>query len=154
MIRYFLLFRQILPFIFLNIIMSIILTSCKKETIDVNSFWNCNNSQGLDSLATANKLSSSWLWSKQYCDNGMGTKKADKNIKIIFNSIGTFSILENSISISQGTWKLKKVEDNLYALNLSQPSKYLYGRILFCDNQVLFSNSYLDGCDNLFTKSN
>ncbi|MEJ7823438.1 MAG: hypothetical protein WKF85_14030 [Chitinophagaceae bacterium] len=152
MIRLVLLLNQFLQVSFLTIITALILTSCKKD-IDIISFSNCNNSQGLDSATIAMKLSSSWLWSKQSCD-GVGTRKADKNIKIIFNSIGTFSILENSIAIAQGTWKLKNIGGNLYELNLSQPSQYLYGRILFCDKQVLFNDSYRDGCDNLFTKSN
>ena len=36
---------------------------------------------------------------------------------------------------------------------LDTQSEYLFGRILFCDNQVLDNDSYRDGCDNLFTRS-
>jgi hypothetical protein len=129
-----------------------IFIGCKKDNIDVNSFQNCNNSFRLDSAATANKLSGSWLWLKQSCDGGV-SKKADKNIKVTFNSIGTFSVMENTTVITQGNWKLELVNGN-WELNTNSLSQYLDGRILFCDNQLLFSASNKDGCDNLFTKSN
>jgi len=146
-------FRKILAPVLFIPITAIILLSCKKDRIDVNKFWNCNNSQTLDSAGIAAKLSGLWLWSKKYSDIG-GTKKADKVIKVTFNSNGTFSILENSNTITQGIWKLEIQYGTEYILSLNQPSEYLHGTILFCDNQVLFTSSRSDGDDNLFTKSN
>lgn len=48
---------------------------------------------------------------------------------------------ENNIIIKQGTWKLKLVDINPWGLELSQSSEFLYGKILFCEEQVLFNNS-------------
>ena len=131
------------------------LIACKKEKLDINAFWQCNQSQNLDTTAISSKLLGSWSWSKQVCGDGAGKiKNADKNIKVTFRTDRTFSVDENAISLTQGTWKLVKVDSNSWELDLSSQSEYLYGRILFCNNQVLYNDSYRDGCDNLFNKSN
>lgn len=130
------------------------LVSCKKEKLDINHFWQCSMSQNLDSEAISNKLVGSWTWTKQSCFWTNITKSADRNIKVSFNSNATFSVYENSNTLTQGTWKLKQVDGNFVGLDLSSASEYLYGRILFCNNQVLFNDSYRDGCDHLFIKIN
>jgi hypothetical protein len=131
------------------------LTACKKDKLDIGSFWNCNQSQNLDTTTISSKLFGSWRWGKQVCGNGAGkTKTADKNIKVTFKTDRTFSVNENATLLTQGTWKLVKVDGNSWVLDLSSASEYLYGRILFCDYRVLFNDSYRDGCDNLFDKTN
>jgi len=131
------------------------LVACKKENIDIDKFWNCNQTQNLDTSAISSKLIGSWNWSKQACGDGAGkSKTADKNIKVTFRTDRTFYVNENATLLTQGNWKLVQVDGNSWGLDLSSTSEYLYGRILFCDNQVLFNNSYRDGCDNLFAKSN
>ncbi len=134
--------------------LTLILNSCKKETINLNDFWQCNKSQNLDTTAIASKLTGSWTWKKQSCFWSGKTIRADKAVKVTFNSNRTFSLSENSIIVTQGIWKLKIVDSNMYGLDLTQPSEYLYGRILFCSDEVLFNDSYIDGCDNLFGKTN
>jgi hypothetical protein len=132
-----------------------LLTACKKDRLDIGSFWSCNKSQNLDTTAISSKLFGSWNWSKQVCGDGAGKlKTADKNIKVTFKADRTFSVNENATSLTQGTWKLVQVDGNSWGLDLSSVSEYLHGRILFCDNQVLFNDTYRDGCDNLFNKSN
>lgn len=130
------------------------LVSCMKEKLDINHFWQCSMSQNLDLEAISNKLVGSWTWTKQSCFWTNITKSADRNIKVSFNSNETFSVYENSNTLTQGTWKLKQVDGNFVGLDLSSASEYLYGRILFCNNQVLFNDSYRDGCDHLFIKIN
>jgi len=78
---------------------------------------------------------------------------ADKKIKVTFNSNSTYTVLEDSSIVAQGNWNLKIVYANMWGLHLTSPNSYLYGFISFCNNQVLFSNSYLDGNDNLFKKA-
>jgi hypothetical protein len=129
-----------------------VIISCKKEPLDINLFWQCNNSQNLDSASISNKLTGSWTWTKQSCFWSGKTTNADKNVKVIFNSNATFSVSENTNIVTHGSWKLTIVDSNMWGLDLTSPSDYLYGRIIFCENQVLFNNSYIDGCDNLFFK--
>ncbi len=140
--------------IFLSLTICFILFSCKKDILDINSFWQCNSSQNLDSTAISNKIVGSWTWAKQSCFWTGKTKTADKKIKVTFNSNATFTILKNSSIITQGNWKLNTIDSNMWGLDLTPSSDYLYGRILFCNDQVLFNDSYRDGCDNLFEKVN
>lgn len=128
--------------------------SCKKDTIDIDNFLQCTKTQNLDSALVANKLSGSWIWKKQSCDYDKKVKRADKTVKVTFNSNGTFNVVETANIVAQGTWKLKILDSALYGLDLSQPSQYLYGKILFCSNDLLFNGSSNDLCDNLFSKSN
>lgn len=128
--------------------------SCKKDTIDVNSFWQCNQGQNTDTAVIANKLTGSWYWTKQACASTGATRVADKKIRLTFKVDHTFTITESNSLLTMGTWKIVQVDGSSRGLDLSSPSEYLYGRILFCDNQVLFNDSYRDGCDNLFTKNN
>ena len=130
------------------------LTACKKDKLDIISFWECNQSQHLDSLAIPGKLIGSWKWSKQSCFWAGKTISANKNIQVTFKNDQTFSVSEDAITLTQGTWKIGKADVSSWGLDLSSPSEYLFGRILFCGNQVLFNDSYRDGCDNLFDKLN
>jgi hypothetical protein len=134
---------------------SIVLSACKKDKLDIGSFWDCSKSQSLDTIAISSKLFGSWNWSKQVCGEGAGkTRAADKEIKVTFKTDRTFSVNESATLLAQGTWKLVQVDATSWGLELSSSSAYLNGRILFCDNQVLFNDSYRDGCDNLFNRSN
>jgi len=131
------------------------ITSCKKDTLDISSYWQCNKSQNLDSAAISGKLIGTWTWSKQFCGLGGATESANKNITVTFSNNHTFTVNENSNILTQGTWKLIPGGNvDSWQLDMSSPSEYLYGMILFCDNQVLFNNSYIDGCDNLFNGAN
>ena len=128
----------------------LIFLSCEKNN---RTLWECGNSQFLDSTVISNKILGSWRWTKQLCGDGAGSILiANKNIKIIFDANTTFSVLENSSILTQGNWKLKIVDSNIWGLDLNSTSEYLYGRILFCNNNVMFNNSYIDGCDNVFVK--
>lgn len=137
---------------FAIIMFAFFVVSCKKEKIDINSFMQCHNVQHLDSTGIFNKITGSWHWVKQYCSGSKNATGADKTVTVTFNANATFNVLENSLIIAQGTWRLKMADINLWGLDITTQSNYLYGRILFCDNQVLFNNSYIDGCDNLFNR--
>lgn len=128
--------------------------SCKKDPstfVNAAQLWDCNKTQEFDSTKLANKLIGSWQWSQSSTE--LGSKRADKNIKVTFSTTGTFSTTENSNVITQGHWRLKVVDSNILGLLMDNPSEYLHGRILLCDNQVLFNNSYIDGSDNLFIRA-
>lgn len=130
--------------------------SCLKDEvdrIDMNQFWNCYSSQNYDSIKLASKLIGAWKWT-EYNAALPVTKKADKDIILNLTESGTFTVTESSVIITQGNWKLKIADSNCYELDLDESSSYLHGRILLCDNQILFNASYIDGADNLFVRTN
>lgn len=136
--------------LFLLLTICLIFLSCKKN--NDRTLWECGSSQFLDSAVISNKIIGSWVWTKQLCWDVDGIMTANKNIKITFNANTTFTVLENSAILTQGNWKLKIVDSNIWGLELTSLSEYLYGRIIFCNNQVMFNDSYKDGCDNVFVK--
>jgi hypothetical protein len=127
------------------------LISCRKDGIGFQDFVKCSMAQNLDSTAISAKLIGSWTWTKQRIPNTNKFKDADKNIKVTFNMDSTFSVIENSNVVIQGTWKLLNY-GIYYGLQTNQYSQYLAGGVYFCDSQLLFVNSYSDGLDNLFEK--
>jgi hypothetical protein len=137
------------------IVISFLTFSCSKdkiEQIDTTQLWDCFKSQNYDSAKLASKLIGTWKWTKYYAEIP-GTNKANKDVFMNLTKEGSFVVTENSIVITQGNWKLRVVDFSNFELDLNKPSIYLYGRIVLCDNQVLFNNSYIDGSDNLFVRT-
>jgi len=127
--------------------------ACNKGTSDNQLLRQCDNSQYIDSTGTATKLIGSWRLVQQRLGSNGEVVMADKIVIATFNSDSTFTVMENSVITAQGNWKLYTFSDNTWALNLTSPSNYLYGAISFCNNKVLFTDSWVDGNDNLFEKA-
>ncbi len=134
--------------------------SCKKDNadsdsvkIDMKGLWECNEDQNYDSTKLAAKLVGNWQWFIYSCYWSGTTNKADKDVRVTFTSYGTFWVKENSVIVTQGSWALKDEDSGILGLQLDTPSQYLYGRILLCDDQLLFNHSYIDGCDNFFVRN-
>ena len=141
------------------VIAGLIIHSCKKDKsseIDWKAIKECNNAMHLDTTAVASNLVGKWQLKAWYCGfcTEPGTHNPDKTVIISFTSARLFTVTENSTIVTQGNWYIGKVDTNNWGLQTSSPSRYLFGYILFCDNQVMFSDSYIDGADNLFDKVN
>lgn len=139
-------------FVFMFLVVIVGLTACKEPELSIQSFWDCHHSQRLDSSAISGRLVGSWVWSQQSCFLTRKTTKADKSIKVVFHIDQRFQVFENTTEITTGTWQLKASDSGTWELDLSSTNRYLNGRILICDNQVVFNNSYIDGCDNAFVR--
>ena len=137
-----------MKYAFLLLTVCLFFISCKKHTSDVNSLWPCDIIND-DSTSIASQIVGSWSWNRYACSTG-NLMMAVKDIKITLDSNATFIILEDSSVIAQGTWKLKNSVSNQWELDLSSPSEYLKGFIMFCNNQVAFIDSYEDGRNHYF----
>jgi len=135
--------------IFLLLIIWLIIFSCKKDASGIDSSWPCDILE--DSSATSIQIVGTWKWTKRELATGK-LVIADKNIKATFNSDKTFTIKENVSIIEQGSWSLKSPLAGYWALNITSQSNYLNGFILFCNNQILFTERYMDGNANYFEK--
>ena len=130
----------------------LLLFSCRKDASD-QLLWQCDNSQVLDSAAISTQIVGSWRLVQQRLGSNGEVATTDNSIIVAFNSDSTFTVLENSSVTTQGNWGLYKFSSNSWALDLTSASPYLYGIISFCDNKVLFTDSVVDGNDNLFEKT-
>src|SRR5688500_6112933 len=98
--------------------------SCKKDKSEVQQLWNCNEAQHFDSTKLANNLVGTWKWKKK--SYGLTTTPADKNVVVLFDSKGKFSVTENSVAVTRGNWRLKPVDSEIWGLALDTVSQYLY----------------------------
>jgi len=121
-----------------------------------SDFHDCYNSKPWDSASMANQLVGSWKFIEQGCI--VNSQVADEVI-VAFDSLGFFTVSEKSNVVTQGSWKLKMCDKNfngvdstMFELDLDKPSAYLFGVILPCENQVMFWESYTDGCNTFFEK--
>ena len=130
----------------------LLLFSCRKDASD-QLLWQCDKSQVLDSAAISTQIVGSWRLVQQRLGSNGEVATTDNSIIVTFNSDSTFTVLENSSVTTQGNWGLYKFSSNSWALDLTSASPYLYGIISFCDNKVLFTDSVVDGNDNLFEKT-
>jgi len=136
--------------VFLSFIICLSLFSCKKrDSLHTGSPSPCNEYE--DSASISNKILGSWKLTSSSCWNDAASP-ADKNIQVSFVSNGTFILQQNLSVIAQGNWKLKSIISNQWILDLTAPSNYLSGYILFCDKRVSFADGYRDGCNNFFDK--
>ena len=139
----------------LSLAICLLLLACKKDDSDDQKPWTCvDYSQTLDSSVIADKILGTWHFVKERGGSNGEVLMADKNIQVTFEPNFTFTVVENSSVITQGDWRLKKFFDipKEWELDVSSPSRYLRGRIVFCDNQLVFSYSALDGNDKLFKR--
>lgn len=126
--------------------------SCKKLTINLDNYYECSRPVSSDSTAIAQKLIGSWRWISKSCFWEGKLKPSNKKITVSFNNNQTFSIKEHSNTIARGSWKLVVADGSFWGIESSTSSDYIIGRILFCKNELLFNDSYRDGCDKLFRK--
>jgi len=131
--------------------------NCKKrliKKIDIQHYYDCHQAQNLDSLGLSKKILGTWKWNKISClevhEKG---RRADKDVVVKFTSDGNYILKEESKTIAQGKWSLVIV-DRMLGLALEQPSNYLQGKVLVCEDEILFHGSYIDVCDHLFKREN
>jgi hypothetical protein len=140
--------------IILSLAICLALFSCEKpETIDPGALLECHQSQQLDSAAISTKLVGTWSFSSGFCYKKKLTNPLTIG-KANFSDNGRFTVADFNGSVRQGTWNLKSLGSNMWGLEMTPQSEYLYGRIVFCKNQVLFDNTDVngEGCYHLFSK--
>lgn len=143
--------------IYLTLVTCIVFLSCKKNISGSPPFFNCDH-QIQDSSVLANKLVGSWKWIKTRSGATGEVSQADTLRILTLVPDSTFSYIEGTTILAQGTWSLKIMPGTSYwNLNIEPESYYLMGSVFICKNQMnqmeLFY-SYLDGPDVSFERIN
>ena len=128
--------------------------SCRKKEIstEIGAYAECDTFTKLSESATISKLIGTWIWVRRSCYWNPKVVPADKNAVVTFNADKSFSVVEDGITLTQGTWKLK-TDSRVWELDLSKENRYLYGYITFCNtNEVSFDNTATDACKFTFVK--
>lgn len=138
--------------------------SCRKEKADrvdakptlgfnLQEVKKCHQQQNQAPSQITSRLEGTWSWLSFTCHWSLdSTFTADKHVVVTFSDAGVYKVFENSTIESEGTWKLSQTTDNNWTIVTERPSEYLNGYIWLCNDEVIFHNSYLDGCDYYFVR--
>ena len=135
----------------------LILISCKQKEnppVDQSDFWTCHHESTWDSLTTQNTLIGEWNWESVTCPRMIegGSTEDYTGLSVEFKSDQTLDLKQEGVITQTSSWHLVEGQEGLFTLTIEPPVYQLNGRILFCKQQVEFSNSYLDGCDLFFKR--
>jgi hypothetical protein len=114
----------------------------------------CHQTATWDSLTIRNKLLGLWAWEYIQCFGNPqnGNYEDFKGMTVDFKPNNTVEIRTNGQMVQTSTWTMVNLNDGYFSIQTSPLVLQLPGRIMFCAERVLFSDSYTDGCDNFFIR--
>ncbi len=142
-------------FLFLALCIAII-SACKKDEIKLPQKyeWKCGYENTLDSTEIYKKLEGTWDWAFISCIelSGLSNGLSFKGLTVTFAPDHSLTARHKGMLMQNSKYRLEKELDGSYTLFTEPMVLQLYGRIIFCEDKVLFYDSYVDGCDNYFEK--
>jgi len=114
-------------------------------------YYDCHNMHQWDSLKVHNALLGSWIWDSTKCPT-FGTKSMDENnYKLVFIGDSKLNVYKNSVLETEAWWSVKGT-NNSFTIQTEPSIEKAFGIIFFCENKLVFVNSWVDGCDFFFKK--
>lgn len=122
--------------------------------ISQGDMWICHQNAVWDSVATINHLIGEWEWEYIRCfwNPEDGNYDDFKGLSIDFKSDNTLDVKMDGLVTQSSAWSIEGSNENLFVIRVEPIVLQAVGQILFCDNRVEFNDSYVDGCDNYFTR--
>lgn len=145
------------------LIMFTIQISCIKEKdpvviqappITLPNMLECHRMVSWDSLTIHTQLLGKWEWEYIQCywKPEEGNYQDFQGLLVEFKSDNTLEVKVNGQTTQTSIWQVINLNDGNFSINVNPIVVQLPGRILFCTERVLFSDSYTDGCDNYFKR--
>jgi hypothetical protein len=139
---------------------TLIFLGCNDDDIDqrpmsINEISNCYKQQEWNENKIAEELKGKWQWiyTENFWSPDKGRNTENEKLIVEFNSDTTLKVhINNELNDSTRWFVLPLTNSDLYVLELEKPIQQLYGQILFCENILMFFDSYRDGTDNYFRK--
>ncbi|HTO16745.1 MAG TPA: hypothetical protein VLZ83_13330 [Edaphocola sp.] len=137
------------------LLLTIVFFSCQKRAlrIDLSNIVNCHQNNPHDSLDIIQQLNNA-TW-QLFTHQGFDEKSENmKNRNILLNiTNGYFTISENGFQLFAGPFAIERNQDDpSYFQIVKNETSYMGGKIIICNDQLLFHDSYRDADDNLFKK--
>lgn len=133
--------------------------SCKKDeaapAFDLDAMRACHLRGNTDSLAVARSLVGKWDWRFSRCDGNMSGSAPVRDLLAEFKADGTLTLYEDGQPVQSSPWQLEYaggITAREYRLRLSTRIAQVAGVIYVCGDQVVFSESPLDVCDNYYRR--
>jgi hypothetical protein len=124
--------------------------------VTLDNMLQCNNQRNWDSTSTHDALIGKWRWEFINCYfNPEDANGQDfKNLSIEFMQNDSLVVKVNNQLSQISSWYVTMLNDGYFKLTVNPIVLQLPGRVLICDDRVLFYDSYTDGCNNYFKKQN
>ncbi len=144
--------------IVLLFILFICMNGCEKEShlppIDIVDIQDCHYGVLKDSITMREILLGEWNW--EYVSCFWTPEKANytenEGMVVQLYSDCTLNVNENGKITKTANWKLINIEPNYFQLETDPRIDELQGYILVCNDRIVFFYSYIDLCDNYFTR--
>lgn len=146
--------------IFFLIFTILIFFSCAKNDaflappLGLGEMWDCNAKAKFDSIKMRQTLLGEWEWTYVGCAwfPEKANRSENKGLKIKFQANDTLIVFQNDQKMQTSSWKLTNGDAGLFAISSSPYVDLSLGRIMVCSDILVFNYSYIDGCDNYYTK--
>lgn len=137
--------------------------SCKKDydgPITMDRLWNCHQRTIPDSATLAKSLVGQWVWDYTKCPE-KGDKNVDEpnyyGVTLAFHHNQQVDLISfRGAKVQRAAWHLQQQADGLYKLTFTpqftEMPQGLTGRILMCEPNLVFDESYRDACTSFFIR--
>jgi hypothetical protein len=126
----------------------------QKPPVTLDSMLQCSGQRSWDSTSIHDYLIGKWQWEFISCyyntENANGEDY--KNLSIEFKQNDSLEVKVNNQITQVSSWYVTRLNDGYFKLTVNPIVYQLPGKVIICDNRVLFYDSYTDGCDNYFKK--
>jgi hypothetical protein len=129
---------------------------CKTEETEysLSEFWDCRQQDRQDSAELHQALLGRWEWDfvRCYWTPEKANSHEYRGLQIHIVDPDSLEVLQNRVAIQTSKWKLVPTDGSFYKIEADPPVDPFQGRILRCQNRIVFNASYFDGCDHFFHK--
>jgi hypothetical protein len=142
----------------LNLLLSMLaialLPACQKERPPSLSNMNdCHEPASWTAENTFQHLLGEWEWRRlEQRRNQSVAIPGDDILHLHFLPDSTLLVIEDGITTQTSSWQVVAEDGDYFGVEADPPVEQIRGRILFCEEWVMFNESYLDGWDSYFLR--
>jgi len=117
------------------------------------SIWELSSREKRNATQTQQNLMG--IWDRIFeggTNPGSGRDVSNQEISIEFKIDSSLIVRNNESTTQIAQWQIVNGDADLFSHEAEPYVNYLGGRIMFCDDLVLFNDSYRDLVDNYFRK--
>jgi len=115
--------------------------------------FDCYQQQSWDSTRIVKSLLGQWRWDSIKCPVIVTKSKGEVDYRLNFVSDSKLEIYQSDILTKTVNWFING-HDGIYNIHTEPSVDKVFGAVFICGDQMVFYNSWLDGCDYYYTKFN
>ena len=128
----------------------------QQPPVSLANMLQCHSETFWDSISVHHALIGQWQWKFIRCYWSPETANGEdyKTLTIEIKENDSLEVKINNQITQSSSWSVTNLNNGYYAITTDPIVPQLSGKVLFCGDDLLFYDSYVDGCDNYFEKQN